>query len=93
MLAFVGAALVAATAARDIIVLAAVAAGLRAGAAVLLITHDLALAGEYCDRVVVMHAGHVVEVAPAHDVAEITSLAAATVAWEYLALLGAADGG
>ena len=34
----------------------------------------------------------VVEVAPAHDVAEITSLAAATVAWEYLALLGA-DGG
>jgi len=30
----------------------------------------------------------VVEVAPAYDVAEITSLAAATVAWEYLALLG-----
>ena len=37
VLAFVGAALVAATAARDIIVLAAVAAGLRAGAAVLLV--------------------------------------------------------
>ncbi len=35
----------------------------------------------------------VVEVAPAHDVAEITSLAAATVAWEYLALLGANGGG
>lgn len=35
-----------------------------ANTAVLLITHDLALAGEYCDRVVVMHAGHVVEVAP-----------------------------
>ena len=34
----------------------------------------------------------VVEVAPAHDVAEITSLAAATVAWEYLALLGAERG-
>jgi agmatinase len=32
----------------------------------------------------------VVEVAPAYDVAEITALAAATVAWEYLALLGAA---
>jgi agmatinase len=32
----------------------------------------------------------VVEVAPAHDVAEITALAAATMAWEYLALLGAA---
>jgi agmatinase len=30
----------------------------------------------------------VVEVAPAYDVAEITALAAATVAWEYLALLG-----
>jgi len=31
----------------------------------------------------------IVEVAPAYDVAEITALAAATVAWEYLALLGA----
>jgi agmatinase len=30
----------------------------------------------------------VVEVAPAYDVAEITALAAATVAWEYLALIG-----
>lgn len=30
----------------------------------------------------------VVEVAPAYDVAEITALAAATVAWEYLALMG-----
>ncbi|HYF08047.1 MAG TPA: agmatinase [Acetobacteraceae bacterium] len=30
----------------------------------------------------------VVEVAPAHDVAEITALAAATMAWEYLALVG-----
>ena len=28
----------------------------------------------------------VVEVAPAYDVAEITALAAATVAWEYLVL-------
>lgn len=32
--------------------------------ATILITHDLALASEYCDRVVVMHAGHVVETAP-----------------------------
>ncbi|MBO0751984.1 MAG: agmatinase [Bradyrhizobiaceae bacterium] len=30
----------------------------------------------------------VVEVAPAYDVAEITALAAATVAWEYLCLVG-----
>jgi agmatinase len=33
----------------------------------------------------------VVEVAPAYDVAEITALAAATVAWEYLALIGSQD--
>jgi arginase family enzyme len=35
----------------------------------------------------------VVEVAPAYDIAEITALAAATVAWEYLALLGSRDAG
>ena len=34
------------------------------GASAILITHDLALASEYCDRIVVMHAGHVVETAP-----------------------------
>jgi peptide/nickel transport system ATP-binding protein len=34
------------------------------GMATILITHDLGLAGEYADRVVVMHAGHVVESAP-----------------------------
>jgi peptide/nickel transport system ATP-binding protein len=32
--------------------------------ATILITHDLALAGQRCDRIVVMHAGHVVETAP-----------------------------
>jgi peptide/nickel transport system ATP-binding protein len=37
------------------------------GMATLFITHDLALAAEYCDRVVVMHAGHVVETAPADE--------------------------
>ena len=34
--------------------------------AAIFITHDLALASEYCDRIVVMHAGHVVESAPTH---------------------------
>jgi peptide/nickel transport system ATP-binding protein len=33
-----------------------------------LITHDLGLAGEYCDKIVVMHAGHVVERASASDI-------------------------
>lgn len=33
--------------------------------AAVLITHDLALAGEYADRLMVMHAGHVVETGPA----------------------------
>jgi peptide/nickel transport system ATP-binding protein len=32
--------------------------------ATLFITHDLALAADYCDRIVVMHAGHAVECAP-----------------------------
>jgi peptide/nickel transport system ATP-binding protein len=35
--------------------------GRDSGTATILITHDLALAGEYCDRLAVMHAGHVVE--------------------------------
>jgi peptide/nickel transport system ATP-binding protein len=34
------------------------------GMGVILITHDLALAWRYCDRIAVMHAGHVVETAP-----------------------------
>ncbi len=35
--------------------------------AALFITHDLALAADYCDRLVVMHAGHVVESGPAAE--------------------------
>ena len=35
--------------------------------ATVLITHDLGLAGQYCDRIVVMHAGHVVESAPTRE--------------------------
>jgi len=39
----------------------------RSRMATVLITHDLALVGERCDRIVVMHAGHVVETAPADE--------------------------
>ncbi|MGD9883165.1 MAG: ABC transporter ATP-binding protein [Reyranella sp.] len=37
------------------------------GMATVFITHDLALAAEYCDRIVVMHAGHIVETAPGRE--------------------------
>ena len=38
------------------------------GMSTLLITHDLGLAAEYCDRIVVMHAGHVVESASTEEI-------------------------
>jgi len=42
--------------------------GSKTGAAILLITHDLGVVAEICDRVVVMHAGQVVESAPVRDI-------------------------
>ncbi|MEK9967673.1 MAG: ABC transporter ATP-binding protein [Ferrovibrio sp.] len=41
--------------------------GAEQGMATLLITHDLGMAAEYCDHIVVMHAGHIVEAAPTVD--------------------------
>ena len=38
--------------------------------ATMLITHDLGLAAEHCERIVVMHAGHVVETAPTMELFE-----------------------
>ncbi|WP_341895683.1 ABC transporter ATP-binding protein [Ferrovibrio terrae] len=38
--------------------------GAEQGMSTLLITHDLGMAAEYCDQIVVMHAGHIVEMAP-----------------------------
>ena len=38
------------------------------GAAVMLITHDMGVIAEACDRVAVMYAGRVVEVGPVHEV-------------------------
>jgi peptide/nickel transport system ATP-binding protein len=38
------------------------------GMAVLLISHDLRLAAAYCNRMIVMHAGHIVEMAPTEEI-------------------------
>jgi peptide/nickel transport system ATP-binding protein len=41
--------------------------GGRTRMATVLITHDLGLAASYCQEIVVMHAGHVVEAAPTRE--------------------------
>ena len=41
--------------------------GARTGAAIILITHDLGVVAETCGRVAVMHAGQLVEAAPARE--------------------------
>jgi peptide/nickel transport system ATP-binding protein len=38
------------------------------GAAVMLITHDMGVIAEACDRVAVMYAGRIVEIGPVHEV-------------------------
>ena len=38
------------------------------GAAVMLVTHDMGVVAETCDRVAVMYAGRIVEIGPVHDV-------------------------
>jgi ABC-type microcin C transport system duplicated ATPase subunit YejF len=44
--------------------------GRQHGISYLYITHDLALARTFCDRLVILHEGHVVEQGPAADLIE-----------------------
>jgi peptide/nickel transport system ATP-binding protein len=66
----------------------------------LVITHDLGLAGEYCDRIAVMHAGHTVEDAPTEVLLEKAAhpysarlIAATPAAADAIADLGSIPGG
>jgi peptide/nickel transport system ATP-binding protein len=43
-------------------------ASAKRGAAVMLITHDMGVIAETCDRVAVMYAGRIAEIGPVHDV-------------------------
>jgi len=69
------------------------------GLSVILITHDLSLAAQYCDRISVMHAGHVVESAPTGDLFETPRhpyteklLAATPTAYDTLQSLQSIEG-
>jgi arginase family enzyme len=54
-------------------------------------TSNLAGAGDHAPASGLQFVGmDLVEVCPAYDVAEIAALAGATIAWEYLCLLGIA---
>ena len=61
------------TTALDVAVQAQIIALLRqvaqtSGAAIMLITHDMGVIAETCDRVAVMYAGHIVEIGPVQEV-------------------------
>ena len=43
------------------------------GAAVMLVTHDMGVIAETCDRVAVMYAGRIAEIGPVHDVIPYTA--------------------
>ena len=69
------------------------------GMGAMLITHDLGLAGEYCDRIAVMHAGHTIETAPTQVMLDAAAhpysarlIAATPAAADDIAELGAIPG-
>lgn len=64
----------------------------RLGMAVLLITHNLALVGQIADRVAVMYAGQVVELAPARDLLDSPFHPYTRALMEAVPVLGASTG-